>query len=142
MITPDSNASRRSGFLKPDILAVRGNQALVLDPIICADNCQLAEAAKTKEAKYDVPSVRAYAQSLIKDRGKRGRDHTLNKDNSKSGGFKVIGVALDWRGAWNPESYCALKRLGVPRTALELLSLKTLVGGWRVWNMLRHRTDF
>lgn len=111
------------GDRKPDLVAVKGRCAHVLDPIISVENPQLEKRESEKSEKYSVEEVVAYARGLV-------------REQSVSGGpieVKVHGLALSYRGFMRPETVKVLRDLGVPKRAMAYWTLRVLVDSWFMW---------
>lgn len=114
----------RGTFLKPDLICLKGGEALVLDPTIVADNCDLDLAAIQKAKLYSCKEV----EKFCTDRGTRT--------------FRSAGLVVNWRGLWQPESWNQLRALGVGERLLNLWSTQVLVYGWKMWKLTTDRTGF
>ena len=124
----------RNSFLKPDIVAIRSGLGLVLDPIVCADNCEFAWVEEQKVAKYQNDAVRSFVE----------REAKLSSQLPGAGafGYQVRGIAVDWRGCWSPDSWNFLTRdLKVNPTALNYLSTRILNAAKDMWSANRQRAD-
>jgi hypothetical protein len=118
-----------NSFLKPDLIAWRGECIRVLDLSIVADGFHMDLPFWAKVAKYDRPEV---------------KDEARRKANLKGEvDFQVNGVIINWRGAWYPPAYNALKNMLGRNAAksLETLIVNCLVGSWGIWNMESLRPD-
>lgn len=114
-----------NSFLKPDLVCHRGDQVLVLDPIISADNANLKDVRESKIRKYSDPAISAYVAERY----------------GGSCNLLIEGVVLSWRGVWEQKSWQQLQQLGLPATLLELISVRVLNFGKWMFNAGRQRTD-
>ena len=130
---PDFDTTSQSslqGSLKPDLLIYRRNKVFIVDPTVIADGDPkrpgvdiLAERDLEKIEKYDNELVRDFCADLL------GRPPDLQ--------IRVAGLAVTWRGVISPGALKVLidrSQLGLSHTIATFLAVRTLVGGWRIWN--------
>ena len=109
-------------FLKPDIVARKGNSVVVLDPAITGDSeAYLRDVAAKKVAKYSNQAVRDYCTKL------QGVDGKID--------FKVIGVPITYRGDMLSSTSSELLSLGIRKGFLSYLSFTVVLETWFVWRM-------
>lgn len=111
-------------FLKPDIVAAKGETVYILDPSIVACSRDLVRAESDKTQKYSISSVLRWAKR------KYGSKEVI-----------VAGVIVDWRGAWAPRTVDILRQLGIPKGFVELISFKILKLNRWIYQCVRDRTD-
>ncbi len=116
-------------FLKPDLIVWKGNQAYVLDPTIVSDGFDMQKAYNTKLDLYDCEEVKTYARKLIETDGGKMED------------FSVHGIVCNWRGNWFLDSAEALRKLKVPASYLNYLTVRHLNDSWKMWSMNGLRTN-
>ena len=123
VVEVEPHVKHGNSFLKPDIVASKGEKYLVLDPIIAGDRADLSRYQNDKESKYKNDSIYSYVSS------RSGLDLADAKQVTH-----VSGLVLDWRGCWSSESWNFLRRLGISSRMLEIISVRVLK---RAWKMLR-----
>lgn len=110
------------GIRKPDLVAVRGNMALVIDAQVVNDQINLNDAHKKKVEYYSriTGQVRSkYKVSII----------------------IVTSITLSWRGLWSDKSAGELIRHGVIHTgSLKVISSRAIIGGVAAFNMFNRTT--
>ena len=113
-------------FLKPDMVVhdTKKKAVVIIDPTIVATSRDLVLAEKDKVDKYNVPEVVAWA--------------TAKYGDCEVG---VLGMAMDWRGAWAPRSWTAMKALRCNTGFLDTLSFKVLKLNKWIHSCIRNRTD-
>lgn len=116
-------------FIKPDIIATMGTTTWVLDPIITADNADLARRASDKVVLYDVPETRRF----VRDRYDLGAEETEEERL-----VLVEGIAISNRGAIAPNSLRVLKMYSTTRF-INYIILRVLLQTWRIINIYNHR---
>lgn len=129
--TEENQLRATAGILKPDIIAIKGDTALVLDAQIITDSVDLDAADSTKTNKYaNEPVFNVIRQS-----------HSAIKN------IRVLGITMNWRGVWSQRSATGLIGSKVIRkNELALLSTRTLIGtvaAFRTFSnttMVRRRT--
>ena len=109
---------RSGSYLKPDIIATRGDQYIIWDPIICGDNQDLEVTAATKVAIYNVEEVHVEAARLVTE----GEDWTGARVTGS-----VEGLAFNTRGAISVSSLRALRQAGMTPMYITLICLRVLV---------------
>lgn len=104
------------GPRKPDILAIKNGEAIVLDAqVVKGDNME--RDFRTKVAKYkDIPEL----GRLI------GAKFAVTK-------VRYIAITLSYRGIWCQSSYRALKELGINESVMSGISKTALRGSWINW---------
>lgn len=108
---PVFNTTR--GNLKPDIVAIKGNSALILDAQIVADSVPLDLTNTNKVQKYSGGEL----TEMVRQR--TGAEHV-----------KTLAATLNWRGVWSQRSAGRLvteRVVGIGE--LQLLSTRVLIGG-------------
>ena len=129
-----SQRASHKDTLKPDLILLneKDKVAIVLDPTIVADddparpnNDVLAESDQGKVQKYSCPQVEQWITNRL------GTPPAL---------FKVVGVAVNWRGIVSPGAIENLRTgvLSFSSHLITLLSIRTLTGGWSIWNARRN----
>jgi hypothetical protein len=103
--------------VKPDLVCFKQDLCLVVDPTICSDRVDKSKANEGKIRKYDKPEVINWCRLEYEKTGFRLGPKLA---------VQVSGVVVDWRGAWLDSSWMLLKRHGIPKGFLELLSIKLL----------------
>ncbi|HIL90420.1 MAG TPA: reverse transcriptase family protein, partial [Gemmatimonadetes bacterium] len=123
-------------FCKPDIVAIKRGQVLVLDPTIVADGFPFCEAMTTKERLYGNDEVLQQVQLMYKERfGSVPAGETPPR-------VIVSGVAVNWRGGWDFQSWAVLtKTARIPPRYLILASIRVLCSGWSAWAATMRRTN-
>lgn len=106
-------------FCKPDIVARKGNRAVVLDPTIIGASQKPLQAYLSKVATYDKPEVKAVAESM-------GSGKTLEH-------IAIHGIVMSIRGVWCPISWTALKGLGFSQFELQWFAVRLLNSVWACW---------
>ena len=113
-----------TSFVKPDIIARRGNNVVVLDPAITGDSAAyLSQRFAEKVVKYSTQEVRDYCLKL----------QELNGMELQS--FKVLGVPMTYRGDMFEPVVTELKNLGIRRGYIAYLSAGVVLDTWHVWRM-------
>jgi len=104
--------STRIGLRKPDLVAVLGETAVVVDTQIVSEQINLAVAHRRKIERYEDPAV-------VDEIKKQHEVRTVI----------VTSVTLSWRGIWAPDSASKLRRLGFVRAGdLKIISTRVLIG--------------
>lgn len=110
------------GIRKPDIVAKRGETALIIDAQIVNDQIDLDEAHKKKAAIY---------RSLT----------SIIKTKYQVQEVKYTSVTLSWRGLWSKTSARELLDFGVIRkNALKVISFRVVVGGLAAYHQFNRTT--
>ncbi|KAG0445048.1 hypothetical protein HPB47_001137 [Ixodes persulcatus] len=108
------------GTLKPDLVAFKGQDTLILDAQVVGTGMGLGFLHHQKVAKYSGPLLQLAARA------------------GRSGTLLTSTITLNFRGVWCPESARDLLSLGLTQNDLKLLSVRCLQGGLRCfWS---HRT--
>ena len=102
---------------KPDIIATRGDEYLVLDPIISADTVNLEATAQTKVDIYDLPEVHTAAVERL--------DVTTELERRQATGT-VAGIAFNNRGLIAKSSLEVLSHAGLSQKIITLMSVRIL----------------
>lgn len=109
LVEPTMRTSEGRRF--PDLVATRGEQAVILDAQVVGTRISLAEAHKNKVAKYSVPEILDHV---------RGARKTAPL---------VSSVTLSYRGVWAKESADVLSDMGLGRQDMKLITIRSLKGG-------------
>lgn len=102
-------------FCKPDLVIVKDNETIVLDPSIVGSSRSFMSAYHEKIALYDKPEVRRHAFNFARGCG-------LSPES-----FQVFGVIVNYRGAWAPMSWAVLKMLKIPPRLMIFWTIRVLV---------------
>lgn len=114
--------------LVPDIVALKGRTAYVVDVTVSGTNLAHPNAAHdSKVRKYAVPGLR----SAILDRFRR----------SGVGRVVVSALAIDLRGLLCPKSVTALRGMGFVSQDFEMISRTVVDYGARTWAEFNRRCD-
>ncbi len=112
---------------KPDIIAWKGNEILIIDPSITSDRRDIEMAHLEKVEKYTKNEIINWA---IKSSGITSRRPTVI----------VEAIIMNWRGIMAPSSHAFLREtLGWNRKRIDELIIMTLVESWKMWSMERLR---
>lgn len=116
-IVDEPHFTTEVGLRKPDLIATKGNRALVIDTQIIGENVDLAQAHKNKIEKY----------GLLEDSIKK-RMNVQHVD--------FTSVTLSYKGIWSAHSAEDLVRRNIlKKKELAVISTRVLVGGlssfWR-----------
>ena len=103
-------------FRKPDIVAWGADQSYIIDVAVTRDDEHPDSAHAAKVDWYDRGEITEWVKRVS------GRNTC-----------KVSGAVLNWRGAFSPASAALLKELGLSRHDLQIMSMRTLAGGWAIW---------
>ena len=114
-----------AGIRRPDLICHKGDRALVIDVTVVADNARLSQAHRDKVAYYSVPAI---------------REHVANLASIPCNDVEFSSVSLNWRGALSRESEATLRSLGFTSRDLEVLSVRTLEGGYNTYRSSRRST--
>lgn len=102
-----------SGKRKPDIVAVLGQTAVVIDAQVVGEQADLSAAHRRKIRYYEENEV---AEAIRKEHKVRN--------------IITTSATLTWKGIWSHESAARLKELGFITTSdLKIISTRVLVGG-------------
>lgn len=102
-----------SGIVKPDIVALKGDEVYVLDVQVVTDGFDLPTMHDNKANKYNTSAVKA----AIKDRFATEKLH-------------FCPITITWRGIWCRKSVNELTRLGIIKgNDSMLISTRVLIGG-------------
>lgn len=100
------------GLRKPDLVAVLGETAVIVDAQVVSEQTTLAEAHRRKVQYYSEPAVIEETK----------RVHAVRT-------VVVTSATLSWRGVWSADSARELINLGYLKTTeLKILATRTLVG--------------
>ena len=110
-------------FRKPDIVAWGADQSYVIDVAVTRNDEHLDLAHVAKVAWYN-----------------HGQITELAKEVSGWNTSKVCRAVLNWRRAFNPASAALLKELGLTKCDLQVMSMRTLAGGWTIWRAWCNKT--
>jgi hypothetical protein len=112
-----------AGTRRPDLIAYKvGGPAAVLDVTIVADNADLNSEHRKKVSYYNTPEI---------------RDWTARLANCEVSDILFTAAVLNWRGALSVLSAGDMTRLGVKSGQLELLSVRVLEHGYKIWKMFK-----
>lgn len=118
---------RKGGtYLKPDIVAVKDNRYLVLDPIVTSTSSEMDIVSGTKSTLYDVPEIHAHARNLLE----QVRGTNLQDEEEPEG--EIHGITINNRGIFCLPGYLALREAGIPIRFLNLISLRVLVKTYEI----------
>ena len=133
LVAEEPRITKGNSYVKPDVVALRKGETLVLDPTIVADNVDLAAPMKQKESKYSCPEVLTYCKNFARG-GKipAGVEGHLDP-NVPVGPTKVAGVVLNWRGAVSASAFKTLMQAGVPPMIVSFAIINMLADNWRAW---------
>ena len=106
-------------FIKPDIIAVKGSEYCVLDPIITGDNQEIELSASGKSNIYDQDAIERVRQGL-----------EWNDEEEITG--QIAGVAFNIRGAIAKTSYLQLRNIGVRPDYIKWMSVRVLVSTYKL----------
>ncbi|KAL0098595.1 hypothetical protein PUN28_020551 [Cardiocondyla obscurior] len=113
------------GLRKPDLVAVLGETAVVIDAQVVSEQTLLTEAHRRKVRYYE--------------------DEAITKKIKETHGVRRIittSATLSWKGVWSPESAEDLKRLGFIRAnELKILATRTLIGGMMAFKIFNATTS-
>lgn len=113
------------GIRKPDIVAVKQQEAFVIDAQVVSAGFDLRQAHRNKVAKYDVLDV----TREIKDR------FGVSKVGTTS-------VTLNWKGIWSHDSAESLLSMGaIKKSDLATLSTRVLIGTFASVNVFMKSTS-
>lgn len=113
-----------SGLRKPDLVAIKDNDAVVIDAQIVTDGYNTNVMHQTKVRKYDTDEIK----DLIKER--------FNVP-----GVVVTSATLNWRGIWAKQSINELLALGIiNKNAAALVSTRVAIGGVRSFRIFNQMT--
>ncbi|EEC11282.1 reverse transcriptase, putative [Ixodes scapularis] len=101
------------GVLKPDLVAYKGEDSLIIDAQVVGTKMGLGFLHHQKKDKYSGVELRRLVQG------------------ERTGSLTVTTVTLNFRGVWSPESARDLQSLGLTGKDLKLLSVRCLQGGMR-----------
>ena len=113
------------GLRKPDLIATKNGQTVILDAQVVADNANLDEADKRKITYYNRPAIRQYVTNTI---------------GTQDTNIKLGSITLNWRGAWSRNSVDILKHLGLNLNHLTMISIRALEGTHRIWKIFKRST--
>ena len=103
-----------AGVRYPDLIAWKGDNCVVIDTTIVADNFDPDGAHERKVVYYDKPAIRTWCAEV---------------SGVPSDKVKVSACVLTWRGVPSTRSVRELKAYGVSKANWGLMSVKTLEGG-------------
>lgn len=113
------------GLRKPDLVAVLGETAVVVDAQVVSEQTMLTNAHERKKRYYSEPAV-------------------VEKIKQTHGVRRVIttSATLSWRGIWSPESARELLDIGyIRKSELKILSTRALIGGLAAFKMFNATTS-
>ena len=119
-------------YLRHDIVAVKENRYLVIDPIITSISTDMDIISGTKTNLYDVPEVHAHAQSL------RDQVVGMSSEDEEEPEGEIEGVTINNRGLFSIHGYRALREAGISERFLNLISLIVLT---KTYEMIRAYTS-
>ena len=113
----------RARSYRPDLVLWKDRKAVVVDAQVVYDQASLTEAHLLKVDKYSSEATTGWV-----------------KRETNSDTCSVTSLTMNWRGAMATESYRDLREiLGLPKSVLEVASLRTIDMGVRIW--LHHRNS-
>lgn len=128
MVHVEPRFTTGEGLRKPDIIAVKDNKAVVIDPQITSGS-DLIRDYRTKVEKYK--SVEGL-EAMIKSR------YAARE-------VQFAATTLSYRGIWNAASYHELKQLRISEKSMQKITWLVMRGSWLNWqrfqqmnNMLWH----
>lgn len=109
---------------KPDILALKDGNALILDAQVVSDANDLNTSHERKRAYYNTGAMKLAVHNQFQHR------------------LQTIGsITLSWRGVWSQASANELIRLEIIRTSdTALLSTRVLIGSFRCFTIFNAST--
>ena len=114
------------GNRKPDIVAVKGHTALVIDAQVVSEQSDLNRRHKEKTKYY------AENESLTQNIKSTYRVHEV----------AFTSVTLSARGIWSARSAEDLKRKGIIKVSdLKIISTRVMIGGLAAFRTFMKRTD-
>lgn len=121
------------GLRKPDIIAARGGEGVIVDVQVVSGQRPLDDAHREKRAKYG-----NHDELVEKVAGKLGLPKTH---------VRATSCTLSWRGLWSFGSFKELKKLlGLKKSVLHTLPVLALRGSHMNWsrfnNMTTHRSQW
>ena len=107
------------GLRKPDMTAILGQTALVIDAQVVSEQTDLNRAHKRKVDYY------------------KEIEHNIKQKHGVNT-VTITSATLSWRGVWSQESADELRRLGAVKSSdLKIIATRVLIGGiagYRVFN--------
>lgn len=116
--------STTQGIRKPDLIAIKGSNALLIDAQVVGENVNLCSAHKNKIEKYKPLEVAIKSRYAVET-------------------VSFSSVTLSYRGVWSVTSYQQLKEEGIiTRSDIKILSTRVLLGGLSgFWRFNRRTTS-
>lgn len=114
-----------AGLRKPDMVAVMGRTAVVVDAQVVGEQLDLHMAHRRKVDYYSEPGI----IEAIK------RQHQVTN-------VKVTSATLSWKGVWSPSSASELRQLGLMRASdTKIVSTRVLIGGLAAYRVFSTSTS-
>lgn len=115
-----------AGIRRPDIVAFKfGSEAFVLDTSIVGDNFCPDLAYDRKCEYYNSNEIRSYVAQL---------------SGCEPDSVNMGAVIFNWRGAQARKTASLFTHMGVSRSKQEVLSVRALEGGYRIWSCFKDST--
>lgn len=113
----------QEGLRKPDLVAIKDNKAILIDPQITAGSNLL----------------RDYRQKLQKYQAVRGLAD-LVKNQFAVEDVQYAATTISYRGIWHPASYQELKQLRLTEKSLSKITWLVMRGSWLNWTRFQQLT--
>lgn len=117
-VTMEPHLNTSAGLRKPDIVAVRGENLVVLDTQIVSGAPHLMNTYRDKVAKYNTPEL---------------KDIISRRFGVALANIKVAAVTISWRGVWAAKSEEVLQAMGLAKGTLHGLTTRVLQGSHTNW---------
>jgi Reverse transcriptase (RNA-dependent DNA polymerase) len=111
----------KGSFVKPDIVAAKGDEVVVLDPSIVGAKVSVDRAQLAKKNLYDRAEVKEHSFDFARSCGFKPKS------------FDVAGVIISFRGVWSLISWTLLRRLGLPVRLLNFWVIRLLNDAYYTW---------
>jgi hypothetical protein len=117
---------RRGVRWKPDLVASKpGQNPVVLDATVVSDNADPDSEHLAKCKKYDIRDIRRWVATTV---------------GCSASDVYFTAVAFSWRGILSKRSAQSLLSLGIGRGLLEVMSVRVLEDGYRIWDVYKSST--
>ena len=115
----------REGIRKPDIVAVRGDVALVIDA----------------QVRADVPGLNRLHDEKCRYYSENGDLREEIQRQTRVTVLRFMSVTLLWRGVWSDASAISLMEVGaIRRRDLRIISSRIVIGGIVAFKMVNKKT--
>uniref|UniRef100_A0A1A9VZG3 Reverse transcriptase domain-containing protein n=1 Tax=Glossina brevipalpis TaxID=37001 RepID=A0A1A9VZG3_9MUSC len=125
-VLEEKHLKTSEGLRKPDILALKNNEAIILDAQVVSDSTSLDIAHRRKKAYYNTVGVKNQINTELQ--------HNVTT---------VSTIILSWRGIWSKESINDLIKLKIlNKSDSAPISTRALIGSTRCFRIFNNSTTY